>query len=129
MRPETARKIAFAMPETVIAAGVAVVAAMLAFWLGCRATVCAETTGLPWLVAGALVGLVVGAGYWIIAWRIGTRFAWRIAFDAIVVVLAVVGFFLLQVQGGHSLHGGSARSAVMPSLTLPMPAAQPRPAI
>ena len=82
-------------------------AVMMAFsWVACSTSAyrCVDVSGLPWYLAGAVLGLVVGAVYWIKSFRLGHQLRRRLVLDAIVITLSVAPYVIAWTSDKLSAH-------------------------
>ncbi len=86
--------------EVPLALGLAVSVMLATAWLGCKSQRygCPDVSGAGWLLGGALLGLVVGVVYWVMAFKLADRVRRRLIVDAAVLAVAIAPYLVAWVS-------------------------------
>jgi hypothetical protein len=93
MHPDAAR-VGLSLVEIPIALGLGFAAFCGVYWLGCSFSHCVDLSGLPWLIAGLVAGLVVAVIYWRAMLRRGPPFRRRLICDGVALAIGLASYIV-----------------------------------
>ncbi len=82
-------RIAFGVLEVPVALGLGFGAYVVFYRLGCAWARCVDLSGLPWFLAGSVIGLGVAVTYWACGWYFGARLRTRLVVNVLAVLFSI----------------------------------------
>jgi hypothetical protein len=103
-------RIGLGLIEVPIAVGLGFAAFWGVFALGCSLSHCVDMSGIPWMLAGIVAGISLGAAYWIAMARMGAQSRGRLIWDGLALAIGIAAY-AVPVTLSQMANARAARSA------------------